>query len=230
MELLRSGFTRKELCQGMTMRALLTMVIALSAVTAYAQNTSKPANWPAGYTWFSYTETVPLPAGNPRLQLVHKGQGIDTVQFNTLPLQYAFARVHGTGERKIAVFSDPNCPYSQQLEKVLNKLPNVTIYTFVAPLLSPSSADRINQILCQPTNSAKAQAYDAWMLAKQTPQVVAPCANTANSIMQALSGLRTSRGQQLTTSSPIVVYGNNILLVGAPTAQQVNQLMALPPQ
>lgn len=211
-------------------RAIFAALFLASLAGVTQAQGAKPADWPAQFNWYAYTQTTPLPAGNPRLQLSHKGQGIDTVKFSTLPLQYAFARVHGTGERKIAVFADPNCPYSQQLEKVLNKLQNVTIYTFVAPLLGPSSMDRINQILCQPTNSAKAQAYDAWMLAKKTPQVVAPCANVASSIMQSINGLKTSRGQQLSASSPFVVYGNNILLVGAPTAQQVNQLMSLPPQ
>ncbi|WP_407277676.1 DsbC family protein [Aromatoleum evansii] len=58
---------------------------------------------------------------------------IPPVAFNQLPLTDAIKTVRGKGERRLAVFSDPNCPYCRQLEPELASLDNVTVYTFLVP-------------------------------------------------------------------------------------------------
>lgn len=55
------------------------------------------------------------------------------VRFDQLPLSDAIKTVRGNGQRKMAVFSDPNCPYCKQLEPELAGLDNVTLYTFLVP-------------------------------------------------------------------------------------------------
>ena len=55
------------------------------------------------------------------------------VRFDRLPLSDAIITVRGNGQRKLAVFSDPNCPYCKQLEPELAGLDNVTLYTFLVP-------------------------------------------------------------------------------------------------
>ena len=55
------------------------------------------------------------------------------VRFDQLPLSDAIKTVHGNGQRKAAVFSDPNCPYCKLLEPELAALDNVTLYTFLVP-------------------------------------------------------------------------------------------------
>ncbi|MFY9327080.1 MAG: DsbC family protein [Georgfuchsia sp.] len=55
------------------------------------------------------------------------------VRFEQLPLADAIKTVSGNGQRKVAVFSDPNCPYCKQLEPELASLDNVTVYTFLVP-------------------------------------------------------------------------------------------------
>ena len=55
------------------------------------------------------------------------------VAFDQLPLSDAIKTVRGNGQRKVAVFSDPNCPYCKQLEPELAGLDNVTLYTFLVP-------------------------------------------------------------------------------------------------
>lgn len=57
------------------------------------------------------------------------------IRFDQLPLSDAIKTVHGTGQRRVAVFSDPNCPYCKQLEAELASLDNITIYTFLLPFL-----------------------------------------------------------------------------------------------
>ena len=58
---------------------------------------------------------------------------VPPIAFDQLPLADAIKRVRGKGERRLAVFSDPNCPYCQQLEPELASLDNVTVYTFLVP-------------------------------------------------------------------------------------------------
>jgi len=55
------------------------------------------------------------------------------VAFEQLPLTDAIKTVRGSGQRKLAVFSDPNCSYCKQLEPELAGIDNVTVYTFLVP-------------------------------------------------------------------------------------------------
>lgn len=55
------------------------------------------------------------------------------IPIDSLPLADAITTVKGDGKRKIVVFSDPACPYCKRLEPELDKLGNVTIYTFLVP-------------------------------------------------------------------------------------------------
>ena len=57
------------------------------------------------------------------------------IRFEQLPLSDAIKTVHGAGQRRVGVFSDPNCPYCKQLEAELASLDNLTIYTFLLPFL-----------------------------------------------------------------------------------------------
>ena len=56
-----------------------------------------------------------------------------TVSFDQLPLADAIKTVRGNGQRKVAVFSDPNCSFCKQLEPELAGIDNVTVYTFLVP-------------------------------------------------------------------------------------------------
>jgi thiol:disulfide interchange protein DsbC len=55
------------------------------------------------------------------------------IRFDQLPLNDAIKTVRGNGRRKLAVFSDPDCPYCKQLQPELAGLDNVTLYTFLVP-------------------------------------------------------------------------------------------------
>ncbi len=57
------------------------------------------------------------------------------IAFDRLPLQDAIRTVRGNGTRKLAVVSDPACPYCKQLEAELAGIDNVTIHTFLVPFL-----------------------------------------------------------------------------------------------
>ena len=56
-----------------------------------------------------------------------------SVSVDQLPFADAIKTVRGNASRRLVVFSDPACPYCRQLEPELERLNDVTIYTFVVP-------------------------------------------------------------------------------------------------
>ncbi|MBB3221707.1 DsbC family protein [Pseudoduganella umbonata] len=70
--------------------------------------------------------------------------------FYSLPLGDAFKTVRGKGTRRMAVFADPECHYCRQLEAELDKLDNVTVYTFLLPLaaLHPDAPAIAESVWC----------------------------------------------------------------------------------
>jgi thiol:disulfide interchange protein DsbC len=70
------------------------------------------------------------------------------VSFNELPFADAIKEVRGSGRRQLAVFVDPNCGFCKRLEDTLSGVSDVTIYTFLLPILGPESADKARAIWC----------------------------------------------------------------------------------
>jgi thiol:disulfide interchange protein DsbC len=90
-------------------------------------------------------------------------QELMVVDFSSLPLDKAIVSVRGDGSRKLAVFSDPDCPYCKQLDKDLESITNVTVYTFLLPLISihPDAKRKAELILCA---ADPAKTYRDWMV------------------------------------------------------------------
>jgi thiol:disulfide interchange protein DsbC len=89
------------------------------------------------------------------------------VPFEQLPLELAFTQVRGAGSSRIAIFEDPNCGYCKQLRRTLLELDDITIHTFMYPILSPDSADKVEPVWCA---RDKAATWDAWMLQNRAPE------------------------------------------------------------
>ena len=99
-------------------------------------------------------------------------QSLSNIAFDQLPLNLAIKKVQGNGKRRVAIFEDPNCGYCKQLRHTLLKVDNVTIYTFLYPILAPDSADKSTAIWCA---KDPANAWDDWMLRGKMPAANAPC-------------------------------------------------------
>ena len=84
----------------------------------------------------------------------------------------AIKRVRGTGKRVLYTFEDPNCGYCRQLQKELLKLNDVTIYTFLWPILSPDSVEKSKAVWCA---RDRAKAWDDLMSNGAVPQNDAKC-------------------------------------------------------
>jgi thiol:disulfide interchange protein DsbC len=91
---------------------------------------------------------------------------LQQVAFDSLPLDHAIRQVKGTGARKVAVFEDPNCGYCKQLHHTLQDVDNVTVYTFLFPILAPDSSTKSRDIWC---SADPAKAWKAWMVDGQLP-------------------------------------------------------------
>jgi thiol:disulfide interchange protein DsbC len=84
----------------------------------------------------------------------------------------AVKRVRGNGKRVLYTFEDPNCPYCRELQKELLKLSDVTIYTFLWPILSPDSVEKSTGVWC---SKDRAKAWDDLMSRGVAPQAGAKC-------------------------------------------------------
>ena len=90
---------------------------------------------------------------------------LTAIDFKSLPLKDAMVWKQGTGERKLVVFADPNCGYCKKFEKDLQAVKDVTVYTFLYPILGGDSPEKSKQIWCAKDNT---KAWRDWML-KGTP-------------------------------------------------------------
>lgn len=90
---------------------------------------------------------------------------LTAIDFKSLPLKDAMVWKQGTGERKLVVFADPNCGYCKKFEKDLQAVKDITVYTFLYPILGGDSPEKSKQIWCAKDNT---KAWRDWMI-KGTP-------------------------------------------------------------
>ena len=133
---------------------------------------------------------------------------LNQVDFNALPFDKAIKEVRGNGALKVAVFSDPDCPYCKRLERELAKMTNVTIYNFMMPLTSlhPDATRKTVQILCQPDPT---KAWTEWMREGKMPPAVSDCAKAAS--MQQTLALSEQLGFN---GTPTLVFPNGTVQSG----------------
>lgn len=97
---------------------------------------------------------------------------INRIKWADLTTANAIKTVRGNGSRQLAVFSDPNCGYCKRLDKSLQQLDNVTIYTYLIPILSADSALKSKQIWC---SSDPNKTYIDWMVNGLAPSGKSDC-------------------------------------------------------
>lgn len=97
---------------------------------------------------------------------------LNRIKFSEFPLDQAVSTVRGKGTRKIVVFSDPNCGYCKRLESTLQALDNVTVYTFLLPILSADSVNKSRQVWCA---NDRNKVWQDWMLRNIAPSGDGKC-------------------------------------------------------
>ena len=127
------------------------------------------------------------------------------VDFAALPLRDAVKRVNGNGSRVLAVFSDPRCPYCRTLDEALDKLDNVTVYTFLLPWLGPES---------------RPAALAIWV------EAVPERANDV-AVLDRNLALATRLGLR---GTPMLIAGDGRVSEGARSAEALNAWLTTPPR
>ena len=143
---------------------------------------------------------------------------LTAVKFDSLPLKDAFIVVRGNGERKLAVFEDPNCGYCKRFERDLQKVDNVTIYMFLYPILGADSVEKSKAIWCAKDRVA---AWLDWMLRDQSAtSAAAGCDATALS-----RNIELGRKHKI-NGTPTLLFTNGSRVPGAVDAKKVEQMLA----
>lgn len=112
-----------------------------------------------------------------------KRDELKKIDFNSLPFKDAITYKRGDGSRKLAVFSDPQCPFCKRLETELMKLDNVTIYIFTNPLvgLHPEARNLSKKIWC---SKDKQKAWRDYLISSIEPTSDGLCVNPVDSNVQ----------------------------------------------
>lgn len=137
------------------------------------------------------------------------------IKWENLPLDAAIKTVRGSGKRMLAVFSDPNCPYCKRFEKDLAKVDDITIYTFLYPILSQDSHDKAKAVWCA---ADKSKAWSDLMLSAAAP----PPGRCDTPIGKNLELGRKYR----ITGTPTLVFAGGERVPGAISAEQLEKQFA----
>ncbi|NWG87678.1 MAG: DsbC family protein [Hydrogenophilaceae bacterium] len=139
------------------------------------------------------------------------------VKFDSLPFDKAIPIVKGNGARKVAVFSDPDCPFCKRLEKELALLDNITVYVFLNPIASlhPEAPARSNEIWC---SADRAKSWRDYMLEGKKPAASGKCDTPVNDIL----ALAEKIGVE---GTPALVFPNGKRVDGAISAAQIEELL-----
>lgn len=123
---------------------------------------------------------------------------LSAIKFSELPLELAVKTVRGKGSRVIATFEDPNCGYCKKLAKDLQAMDDITIYTFLLPILTEDSLDKSNKIWCAPD---RAKAWNEWMVAGVVPPGDGKCSTPTDKVLAIGQKLRIN-------GTPTIFFAN----------------------
>ncbi|MET0210394.1 MAG: DsbC family protein [Burkholderiaceae bacterium] len=140
---------------------------------------------------------------------------LSAIDFASLPLKDAVVWKTGTGARKIAVFADPNCGYCKRFEKELTGVKDLTVYTFLIPILGGDSPQKADAIWCAKDPSA---AWRAWMLdGVAPPKLLGACSSSPVE-----RNLELSRKHRV-NGTPAIVFEDGTRVPGMLNATQLEK-------
>ncbi len=143
---------------------------------------------------------------------------LSAIDFSELPLKDAMVARQGTGARKMAVFVDPNCGYCKRFERDLTTVKDVTIYTFLMPILGADSTAKSRDIWC--AKDAQ-RAWRAWMIDNVVPPKAA--ANCDSEVLE--RNLALSKKHRI-NGTPALFFEDGSRKPGALPPDQVERQLA----
>ena len=130
----------------------------------------------------------------------------------------AIKRVRGNGKRVLYTFEDPNCGYCKKQQQELLKLNDITIYTFLWPILSPDSIEKSKAIWCA---RDRAKAWEDLMLRGVSPQNEARCDTPLEKNME----MARRFGAQ---GTPAIYLADGRMIGGFVAAEKIEEILRFP--
>lgn len=143
---------------------------------------------------------------------------LTAIDFSTLPLKDAVVWKVGAGTRKVAVFADPHCGFCKRFERDIGGAQDVTVYTFLMPILGPDSDVKSRNIWCAKDRTAT---WRSWMVDGTVPPAASASCNT-DAIQRNLELGRKHR----VNGTPAIVFEDGKRVPGAMTLEQFEQQLA----
>lgn len=138
-------------------------------------------------------------------------QQLFAIDFDKLPLDLAIKKVKGSGKRKMAYFTDPNCGYCKRLEKELTKVSDVTLYLFLYPIFQGSD-EIVRNVHCA---KDPVKAWDDLML-----NGIAPASASCKTATEKVLALGK---KQRVTGTPNLIFGNGMNAPGFLPAEELEK-------
>jgi thiol:disulfide interchange protein DsbC len=140
---------------------------------------------------------------------------LSAIKFDSLPLNLAMKQVRGNGKRVVATFEDPNCGYCKKLHQDIAGMTDVTIYTFLYPILAPDSSDKAKAIWC---SADRVRTWNDWMLNGVAPPTAKDCDAPMEKVVELGQKLRVS-------GTPTMFFPSGERVPGAVPAARFEQLL-----
>jgi thiol:disulfide interchange protein DsbC len=142
---------------------------------------------------------------------------LSKVKFADLPLDQAIKIVKGDGKRVMAIFEDPNCGYCKRFRNTLAEVDNVTVYSFMYPILGGDSPAKAKNIWCAGDSKV---ALEEWMTKnKEAVAAAADCKNPVEKVMELGQKLRIS-------GTPTIIFADGSRIPGAIDAKGLERKFA----
>ena len=143
---------------------------------------------------------------------------LTAIDFGSLPLKDAIVWKKGTGARKLVVFADPNCTYCKKFERELQSVKDVTVYTFLFPILGGDSPEKSRDIWCAKDNTS---AWRDWMI-----NGTAPVRSMGSCDVKALERNVALGRKHKVNGTPALVFEDGRRIPGAMPSEQLEKQLA----
>ena len=140
--------------------------------------------------------------------------------FNNLPANKAIVIKYGKGTRKVAIFTDPDCPYCKASDKDIHSKLNkqdITFYYYMNPLRIQGHEEaplKARKIWC---SADKGKAWLDWVYNERLPNNPGTCPNPVADT----KALSESVGFN---STPTLVFDNGFVWRGQVNSQQITEI------
>lgn len=143
---------------------------------------------------------------------------LTAIKFADLPTEQAIKTVIGNGSRKLAVFSDPYCGYCKRFEPDILGLKDVTIYTFLYPIIRAESVPVSKKVWC---SKDRVKAWQDLMIRNIDPTAGESCKNPIDDVVSLGRRLRV-------TGTPTTFFEDGERVAGALTRDVIeNKFVAI---